>query len=78
MHVCGGPFRRFHLAAAGDYFFGRVMADAAGRKPSRFGLLLRTALRLEPMHGWGITERIEQWSESVLQLGQAHLGHFGP
>jgi DNA-binding PadR family transcriptional regulator len=23
------------------------------------------------MHGWGITERIEQWSEQVLQLGQA-------
>jgi alkyldihydroxyacetonephosphate synthase len=49
MHVCGGPFRRFHLAAAGDYFFGPATAAAAGRKPSRFGLLLRTALRLEPM-----------------------------
>jgi PadR family transcriptional regulator PadR len=36
------------------------------------GLLLR-ALQLEPMHGWGITERIEQWSESVLQLGQGTL-----
>jgi PadR family transcriptional regulator PadR len=30
-------------------------------------------LQLEPMHGWGITERIEQWSESVLQLGQGTL-----
>ncbi len=49
LHVCGGPFRRFHLAAAGDYFFGPTTADAAGRKPSRFGALLRTALRLEPM-----------------------------
>jgi alkyldihydroxyacetonephosphate synthase len=49
LHVCGGPFRRFHLAAAGDYFFGPEMAAAAGRKPSRFGGLLRTALRLEPM-----------------------------
>ncbi len=37
LHVCGGPFRRFHLAAAGDYFFGPAMAAAAGRKPSRFG-----------------------------------------
>ena len=27
------------------------------------------------MHGWGITERIEQWSENVLQLGQ---GTFYP
>jgi PadR family transcriptional regulator, regulatory protein PadR len=25
------------------------------------------------MHGWGITERIEQWSEQVLQLGQGTL-----
>ena len=31
------------------------------------------ALQLESMHGWGITERIEQWSESVLQLGQGTL-----
>jgi hypothetical protein len=31
------------------------------------------ALRLEPMHGWGITERIEQWSEQVLLLGQGSL-----
>ena len=30
-------------------------------------------MQLEPMHGWGITERIEQWSESVLQLGQGTL-----
>jgi PadR family transcriptional regulator, regulatory protein PadR len=33
-------------------------------------MLVLKALQLEPMHGWGITERIEQWSESVLQLGQ--------
>ena len=36
-------------------------------------MLVLKALRLEPMHGWGITERIEQWSESVLQLGQGTL-----
>jgi transcriptional regulator len=36
-------------------------------------LLVLKALQLEPMHGWGITERIEQWSESVLQLGQGTL-----
>jgi PadR family transcriptional regulator PadR len=34
-------------------------------------MLVLKALQLEPMHGWGITERIEQWSESVLQLGRA-------
>ena len=36
-------------------------------------MLVLRALQLEPMHCWGITERIEQWSESVLQLGQGTL-----
>ena len=36
-------------------------------------MLVLKALALEPMHGWGITERIEQWSESMLQLGQGSL-----
>ena len=36
-------------------------------------LLVLKTLRLEPMHGWGITERIEHWSESMLQLGQGTL-----
>ncbi len=35
-------------------------------------LVLRT-LTLQPMHGWGITERIENWSEEVLCLGQGTL-----
>jgi PadR family transcriptional regulator PadR len=36
-------------------------------------MLVLKALHLQPMHGWGITERIEQWSENVLQLGQGTL-----
>ena len=36
-------------------------------------MLVLRALQLEPMHGWGITERIEHWSEHVLQLGQGTL-----
>jgi PadR family transcriptional regulator PadR len=36
-------------------------------------MLVLKALALEAMHGWGITERIEQWSEHVLQLGQGTL-----
>jgi PadR family transcriptional regulator, regulatory protein PadR len=36
-------------------------------------MLVLKALQLEPMHGWGITERIEQWSERILQLGQGTL-----
>jgi PadR family transcriptional regulator, regulatory protein PadR len=36
-------------------------------------MLVLKALQLEPMHGWGITERIEQWSEEVLCVGQGTL-----
>jgi PadR family transcriptional regulator PadR len=36
-------------------------------------MLVLKALELEPMHGWGITERIEQWSEKVLQVNQGSL-----
>jgi transcriptional regulator len=36
-------------------------------------MLVLKALQLEPMHGWGITERIEQWSEQVLQVSQGSL-----
>ena len=36
-------------------------------------MLVLKSLQLGPMHGWGITERIEQWSESILQLGQGTL-----
>jgi transcriptional regulator len=35
-------------------------------------LILRT-LALEPMHGWGIAQRIEQVSEEALQIGQGSL-----
>ena len=56
MHVCGGRFDRFHLAAASDYFFGTAPissgsspSPAAAPKSSKFGALLRTALHLEPM-----------------------------
>jgi len=36
-------------------------------------MMVLKALQLEPMHGWGITERIEQWSDNVLQLGEGTL-----
>ncbi|HEY6219327.1 MAG TPA: PadR family transcriptional regulator [Gemmatimonadaceae bacterium] len=36
-------------------------------------MLVLKALDLEPMHGWGITERLEHWSESVLRLNQGTL-----
>ena len=36
-------------------------------------MLVLKALQLEPMHGWGITERVEQWSNEVLQVNQGSL-----
>jgi len=35
-------------------------------------LILRT-LRLGPMHGWAISERIQQISEGVLEVNQGSL-----
>jgi PadR family transcriptional regulator, regulatory protein PadR len=35
-------------------------------------LVLKT-LELEPMHGWGISQRIQQISENVLQVNQGSL-----
>ena len=35
-------------------------------------LVLRT-LALEPMHGWGIAQRIQQVSKDALQIGQGSL-----
>jgi len=36
-------------------------------------LLILKTLALEPMHGWGIGQRIEQVSKEVLQVGQGSL-----
>ena len=53
--------------------------EAGGREPrgdvlqGTLDMLVLRALQLEPMHGWAITERIGQWSEQVLQLGQGTL-----
>lgn len=36
-------------------------------------MLVLKSLQLGAMHGWGITERLEQGSKSVLQIGQGSL-----
>ena len=36
-------------------------------------MLVLKALHLGPMHGWGITQRIEQGSRNTLQVGQGSL-----
>jgi transcriptional regulator len=36
-------------------------------------LMVLKALSLEPMHGWGLAQRIEQMSRDVLQVSQGSL-----
>jgi transcriptional regulator len=36
-------------------------------------LLILKTLALEPMHGWGVAQRIQQISQEVLQIGQGSL-----
>ena len=36
-------------------------------------MLILKALSLAPMHGWGITERIHQWSDEALAVNQGSL-----
>lgn len=36
-------------------------------------MLVLKALSLEPMHGWGITQRIEQITQNVLQVNPGSL-----
>lgn len=36
-------------------------------------MLVLKALQLEPMHGWGVTERLEQWSKDALKVNQGAL-----
>ena len=36
-------------------------------------LLILKALSLEPMHGWGISSRIQRMSGDVFQIGQGSL-----
>jgi transcriptional regulator len=50
-----------------------VAAEKDALLQGTLDMLVLKALQLEPMHGWGITERLEQWSERVLQPGQGTL-----
>ena len=36
-------------------------------------MLILKALSLEPMHGWGISQRLEQLSRDALRVGQGSL-----
>ncbi|HET9707019.1 MAG TPA: PadR family transcriptional regulator [Gemmatimonadales bacterium] len=55
---------------------GTAMAEAARKDEVLQGtldMLVLKTLSLEPMHGWGITERLQQWSRDVFQLNQGSL-----
>lgn len=49
------------------------MAEKSELLQGTLDLLLLKVLSLEPMHGWGITLRLEQMSGSVLLLNQGSL-----
>ena len=51
------------------------MRDAAPADVLRgtLDLLILKTLHLEPMHGWGISQRIQQMSRSVLDVNQGSL-----
>src|SRR2546427_11403012 len=41
--------------------------------PGTLDLLILKALSLRPMHGWGITSRIQEMSQDTFQIGQGSL-----
>ena len=50
------------------------MADErAGMLQGTLELLVLKIISLEPVHGWGITQRIEQMSQQVFQVNQGSL-----
>jgi len=50
-----------------------VPKPKSGLLQGTLDLLVLKTLDLEPMHGWGIAQRIQQISESVLQVNQGSL-----
>lgn len=49
------------------------MAAAADVLQGTLDLLVLKALSLAPMHGWGISQRIQQLSRDALRIGQGSL-----
>ncbi len=47
--------------------------DAVTVRQGTLDMLVLKALSLEPMHGWGIAERIQQISRDVLRVQQGSL-----
>jgi transcriptional regulator len=49
------------------------LADQLDLLQGTLDLLVLKTLAFEPMHGWGIAQRIQQISKEVLQVGQGSL-----
>jgi transcriptional regulator len=49
------------------------VADAANIMQGTLDLLILKALSLEPLHGWGISSRIQQLSGDAFRIGQGSL-----
>jgi PadR family transcriptional regulator PadR len=50
------------------------MAQAsADLRQGNLDVLVLHALSLQPMHGWGVSQRIQQLSQDVLQINQGSL-----
>jgi PadR family transcriptional regulator PadR len=50
-----------------------MVAQPADVLRGTLDLLILKTLALEPMHGWGISQRIEQFSRGVLDVNQGSL-----
>jgi len=50
-----------------------MAADQAAIRQGTLDMLILKALSLQPMHGWGIAERIQQLSRDVLAVPQGSL-----
>jgi transcriptional regulator len=49
------------------------LTTAANVIQGTLDLLILKALSLEPMHGWGITNRIQKLSKEVFRIGQGSV-----
>ena len=49
------------------------MGDKADLLQGTLDLLILRTLQLEPIHGWGITQRIQQVSNDAFRVGQGSL-----
>src|SRR6201985_165358 len=52
---------------------GEAMASSSDVLQGTLDLLVLKALWLAPLHGWGISQRIQQLSRDALQIGQGSL-----